>query len=268
MLDDADPFSDLAAAQAAIDAWVAEYNTGRPHQSLGGATPAQRFTTDRPSAHDGPDGDAGALALRTPAELDEPSTTGAVEFDVVVPPPGNLWVAGRQLWLGTQRAGHTVTMWADLTSIHLSVDGVGLKTLPSRFTANDLTKLRRREGARDGGPPPRAPAARAATLTDADVVEVDRAVNAAGVVTLGKQRLCGGQPLAGRRVILRVEARLVHVLADGFLVRTLPSPIAPQPEHGCKAHGSIPPAARTVRPDSGRAQVSRGTIMGRSSRRW
>jgi hypothetical protein len=133
-------------------------------------------------------------------------------------------MAGQQLWLGSQRAGQTITVWADLTSIHLSVDGVGLKTLPSRFTANDLTRLRRRQDARDGGPLPRT-AVQAATLTDADVVEVDRTVNASGVIALGNQRLCVGQQLAGRRVILRVEARLVHVLADGFLVRTLPSPI-------------------------------------------
>jgi Integrase core domain len=157
LLDDADPFPDLTAAQAAIDAWVAEYNTSRPHQSLGGATPAQRFTADRTSAPDGPDGDGPVLLpLRTPAELAEPSPTrGAVQFDVVVPASGKLWIAGRQLWLGTGWAEHTVTVWADLTCIHLSVDRVGLKTLPSRFSANDLTKLRRRPGARDGSPRPR-----------------------------------------------------------------------------------------------------------------
>jgi hypothetical protein len=133
-------------------------------------------------------------------------------------------IPGRQLWLSPQRAGQTITAWADLTFIHLSVDGVGLKTLPSRFSATDLTKLRRRQGARHATPRPRT-AVQAATLTDADMVEVDRTVNACGVVALVNQRLCVGQQLAGRRVTLRVKARLVHVLADGFLVRTLPSPI-------------------------------------------
>ncbi len=37
-------FDSLAAAQAAIDAWVAHYNHDRPHQSLAMATPAARFT--------------------------------------------------------------------------------------------------------------------------------------------------------------------------------------------------------------------------------
>ncbi len=37
-------FDSVAAAQAAIDAWVAHYNHDRPHQSLAMATPAARFT--------------------------------------------------------------------------------------------------------------------------------------------------------------------------------------------------------------------------------
>jgi transposase InsO family protein len=37
-------FSSLKTAQQALDEWVEEYNTARPHQSLDMATPAQRFT--------------------------------------------------------------------------------------------------------------------------------------------------------------------------------------------------------------------------------
>jgi len=37
-------FTSLRAAQAALDEWVEHYNTERPHQSLDGATPAERFT--------------------------------------------------------------------------------------------------------------------------------------------------------------------------------------------------------------------------------
>ena len=45
-LNDAGPFATIEAAQAAVDAWRAEYNHDRPHQSLDMATPASRF---RPS---------------------------------------------------------------------------------------------------------------------------------------------------------------------------------------------------------------------------
>jgi hypothetical protein len=40
----AGPFASLKAAQSALDEWVADYNTRRPHQSLNMDTPAQRFT--------------------------------------------------------------------------------------------------------------------------------------------------------------------------------------------------------------------------------
>jgi hypothetical protein len=36
-------FATLAELQAALDAWVADYNTARPHQSCGGRPPAGRF---------------------------------------------------------------------------------------------------------------------------------------------------------------------------------------------------------------------------------
>lgn len=38
-------FTSLAAAQHEVDAWVHEYNTERPHQSLKMQTPAERFAT-------------------------------------------------------------------------------------------------------------------------------------------------------------------------------------------------------------------------------
>jgi transposase InsO family protein len=37
-------FSSLRVAQKELDAWVSDYNTNRPHQSLGMATPAERFS--------------------------------------------------------------------------------------------------------------------------------------------------------------------------------------------------------------------------------
>jgi transposase InsO family protein len=37
-------FSSLRVAQKELDAWVSDYNTSRPHQSLGMATPAERFS--------------------------------------------------------------------------------------------------------------------------------------------------------------------------------------------------------------------------------
>lgn len=218
LLADHGPFASLEAAQQAVDAWVAGYNADRPHQSIGMAVPAERFTQTAPPA-------AGAVALHLPADLDDPDPADAVEADVLVPPAGNLWLAGRQLWVGPALSGKTVTVWADLGSIHLTCDGALLKTLPSRYTPADLAALRRRPGARPGGPPLRPTAAQPDGLSDTDAVEVDRLVNAAGAVGVGNRQLAVGVALAGRRVTLRVEAAVIHVLADDVVVRTLPSPI-------------------------------------------
>jgi len=55
-------FPSLAVAQRAIDGWIVEYNTDRPHQSLGRCTPAERFATRSPDP--GPALDLSALAQR------------------------------------------------------------------------------------------------------------------------------------------------------------------------------------------------------------
>jgi hypothetical protein len=73
----------------------------------------------------------------------------------VVPPSGNMMIGPQQFWLGTSRAGQTVTLWMDTTTVHLSIGGWRVKTVPSRLTEVDLARLRR-AGARPAGPLPRA----------------------------------------------------------------------------------------------------------------
>jgi transposase InsO family protein len=43
LLDDHGPFESVSRRRVVVDAWREEYNTGRPHQSLGVAAPAERF---------------------------------------------------------------------------------------------------------------------------------------------------------------------------------------------------------------------------------
>jgi transposase InsO family protein len=42
------PFANLRMAQQALDEWVGDYNTSRPHQSLNMTTPAERFLANPP----------------------------------------------------------------------------------------------------------------------------------------------------------------------------------------------------------------------------
>ena len=231
------PFASIEDAQAAVDTWRKQYNTDRPHQSLAMGFPAALFT--RASSD--------VLGVRVPAELARtaesaepvsipdadasPLLSGptvdrvsagaqAVELDRVVPPSGNLWLAGQQIWLGPAMTGRTVRLWAGLDRVHVLLDGYRVKTLPSRLDARDLARLAA-AGASPAGPPPLPPAS-------GDVIEVERTVNASGNVSLGDHMLSAGLPLAGQRVTLRLDGPVAHILTSGILARTIACPLLPE----------------------------------------
>jgi len=261
-----EPFASIEDAQAAVDAWRTEYNADRPHQSLGMAFPAARFAPATGQA----------FGLRVPASLApaEPVTGAAgageplvaaagnsqqascaVELDRVVPPSGNLWVAGQQIWLGPAMTGRIVRIWADTQRVCVLAGGHRIKTLPSRLDATDLARLRAR-GAVPAGAPPLPP-------PSGGVIEIDRTVNASGNISVGNHVISAGSPLAGQRVTVRLDGPVAHILADGTAVRTIACPV-PQPARqrlrGARAGTAGPPqlpAPLTVR----RRVSSRGAIM-------
>jgi transposase InsO family protein len=253
-------FPDLPAAQQAVDAFVAEYNHHRPHQALDDQVPASRFAPipaeqrhllglDVPAELvDSPPAPPEANAVGTPPPMLDPDpgqvaeaedTHGfltaaehwlggeAIEVDRVVPASGNLAVGGQQFWIGTVHAGHQVRLWMDTTTVHLtlvdSVGGAHLKTIPSRQTTVTLARLRA-DGARPAGPPP-VPAVAARATGPSAAIEIDRVVNANGLVGIAGRYVSVGQPLAGRRITLRIDGNLAHVIDGGVLVRTIPAPV-------------------------------------------
>jgi hypothetical protein len=252
LLDDAGVFDSLDAAQAAVDAFRHEYNTDRPHQSLDMAFPAEKF---RPNTV--PDDGADPVELRLPKQIadavadidgqpvqppppsDPPPSRraaatpasvayepgGAVEFERVVPPSGNLQVAGKQFWLGPARAGLTLTLWADTDVIHLLIAGTRLKSLRSHLSVNDLAALLR-GGGRPAGPSPLPVAAHGGPV---DAVEVDRTVAAGGQVSLGQHVVLAAEILAGRRVSIRVDEHTLSFFDPDTreLLRTRPNPLSP-----------------------------------------
>jgi transposase InsO family protein len=242
LLDDAVPFADLAAAQAAVDGWVHQYNTARPHQGIGMTVPAERFSTARTQAeHDllplrlpavitlapvpplpaDPPGPATASASeQPPASSPRPYDGGPVEFERVVPASGNMQVAGRQFWLGPHRAGMVVTFWAGTDVIHLSIGGARVKTVRSHLSAAGLTALAA-TGARPAGPPPLPPAEPGAA------VEVDRIVSKDGAVHLANRYVLAAEILGGRLVSIRIEQNTLMFFDPQTreLLRTRPSPL-------------------------------------------
>ncbi len=148
LLDGRELFESLAAAQAALDVFVADYNGERPHQALDlkqPVSPQQRFTptpqTERalvelwvpptlaPVVTPGPAQDSAADALK-PGEYHG----GPIEFDKVVPASGNMWVAHKQFWLGPRRAGLVARFWADCDLIHVSIGAARVKTIRSHLS--------------------------------------------------------------------------------------------------------------------------------------
>jgi hypothetical protein len=207
-------------------------------------------------------GTASAAAAPEPV-----SWLDAVEVDRVVPPSGNMTVGPQQFWLGTARAGQQVTLWIDATTVHLSIGGWRIKTVPSRLSEVDLARLRHCDG-RPAGPPPAGPSPGA--LAASRCVEVDRLVNGIGGVTLLNRLILVGFPLAGQRARIRLDGQLMHVITqDGVLWRTLPCPIPPHQRHrlqGVRLAGPAPlpqPAATVQRRVSSRGgiQVARQRIQ-------
>jgi transposase InsO family protein len=126
-------FTDLAAAQAELDAWVDDYNTNRPHQGIGMEIPAQRFQR-------------GDLAPVTPLRATTDARPAASRRD-------GTWVARRasavgvvcvhwqQVCLGVAAAGHNIDVWVT-SDVMQFFDGDRLLRTEKRATTGEIRKKR------------------------------------------------------------------------------------------------------------------------------
>ncbi|MCM3297256.1 IS481 family transposase [Streptomyces pseudogriseolus] len=280
LLNDCGAFVSIEDAQAALDVWVDEYNSMRPHQALDMQSPADRFTPV-------PDEERDMLGLRVPEMLAvvppqrtppaEPEPVveapvspglpelapvpveagGPVEFERVVPASGNLQVAGKQFWLGPARAGLTVTFWADTSVIHLLIAGTRIKTVRSHLSVADLGRLAAR-GGRAAGPSP-LPAG------DGVAFEVDRVVNNSGLVGLGGHQVLAAEILGGRQVGIRIDDETLSFFdpSSRELLRVRTNPLTSEEVRrlrGLRPTG--PPPRPRVEPVRVQRRVSAvGTVM-------
>jgi transposase InsO family protein len=280
LLDDCGAFVSIEDAQAALDRWVDEYNSMRPHQALDMQSPADRFTPV-------PDEERDMLGLRVPGMLAvvppqrtppaEPEPVveapvspglpelapvpveagGPVEFERVVPASGNLQVAGKQFWLGSARAGLTVTFWADPSVIHLLIAGTRIKTVRSHLSVADLGRLAAR-GGRAAGPSP-------LPTGDGVAFEVDRVVNNSGLVGLGGHQVLAAEILGGRQVGIRIDDETLSFFdpSSRELLRVRTNPLTSEEVRrlrGLRPAG--PPPRPRVEPVRVQRRVSAtGTVM-------
>jgi transposase InsO family protein len=111
-------FADIDQAQAAFDVWVLDYNTARPHQGIGMATPSERFA-------------ARSDAVDQPATVPAPGPT-PTEVTRHVTVSGNISVTGQTFNVGRRYAGRTVTIDVGRSVLRVFFDGALIKSLPRR----------------------------------------------------------------------------------------------------------------------------------------
>lgn len=138
-------------------------------------------------------------------------------------------VGPQQFWLGISRVGQQVRFWIDTTTVHLSIGGWRIKTVPSRLSAVDLARLRH-NGARPAGPSPAGNAP--GVLAASRCVEVQRLVNSAGIITLGNHVVQSAPRWPGSEPASAWTARSCMSLPGRHLVAhpALPHPARPAPQ--------------------------------------
>jgi transposase InsO family protein len=121
-------FSSIEVAQRELDAWIDDYNTNRPHQSLKMATPAERFYAPRENAP--------GLKLDLTA-LDDRSGDDWVSRTISV--NGIISVSNQVFSCGKHRSGHLVDVHVLDTLLQVWDGNELIKTVP-RTTKGEVRK--------------------------------------------------------------------------------------------------------------------------------
>ena len=125
-------FDSLPHAQQVLDAWVADYNTRRPHQAIAMLVPAQRFQPPT----------AVATPMPAPAvQPRQPVTVGPTEITRRVSASGLIGVCYQQVSAGRHLAGQVVTVQLHPTVLQVFFAGQLIRTVPRRST-QEVIQLR------------------------------------------------------------------------------------------------------------------------------
>ncbi len=206
-------FADIEAAQQAIDAWVAHYNTERDHQSIGNRPPSERF----------------ALGAREPLEAPNPPTT---EAPAVTPrlirrvrSNGSISLLNFRYHVGRYLAGQNVDVVSKGGLIEVFYGGELVATHARRHH-QDLEYAVRRQALA-------APATRPSTAS-----VVIRKVDNNGAVRFAGTTYWVGQPYRRRQVEVALLKDTVQIWGDGTLLQTHPIRHDRRKEHGAFANPS------------------------------
>jgi transposase InsO family protein len=199
-------FATIPELQAALDAWVAEYNTARPHQSCGGRPPIERFRLA-----------ASTLAADTTAAA-EPAPARPVSPQPGTRPAGvSRWVsaAGKisldrfTYFVGASFAGEPVEVVVTNGLVDILHAGVVVATHAQRFRADQA------------GRKPRARIARQARDATTGLT-VTRLANADGTITFAGTEYRAGRSWARTFLDITIVAGSVQISKDGKVIRVHP----------------------------------------------
>ena len=217
-------FASIEAAQAAIDTWVGTYNTERPHQSIGGVPPAQRFALARPT-----DAAPYAAPYAEPGPEPKPHKPAAppeigkgLGITRWVDQSGRIGLAGFKYHIGKWRADEMVEILAHDGVLSIAHRGVLVATHAQRFRAGSSATIR-------PGPSVRKPRQATSGMT------VRRTADAGGYVSFAGVGYRAGRAYADKSVEVSIVGGSVQLAVAGRIVRIHPARHDPAKEHGAFA---------------------------------
>ena len=196
-------YATLAELQAALDAWVQEYNTARPHQSCGGRPPAERFQLagrNRAAAGPGP----------VPAPATPPAgTQRPAGVSRWVNAHGKISLGGFSYAAGASYAGEPVEAVVAGGLVDIVHAGVVIATHAQRFRPDQADRA------------PRARITRRARDATAGLT-VTRLANVNGVVSFAGTDYQAGRRWARQSIDVSIVAGSVQLSRDGKVIRVHP----------------------------------------------
>jgi transposase InsO family protein len=197
-------FATIAELQEALDAWVGEYNTARPHQSCGGRPPIERFrlanrslTADTTTAAEPPP---------PPAQVAGKRPAGVSRW---VNAAGKISLAGFSYNVGATYAGEPVEVVVAGGLVDILHAGVVVATHAQRFRGDQA------------GRKPRAQVARRARDATKGLT-VTRLADGAGTVCFAGTNYAAGRRWAHTPIDVTIVAGSVQLSKDGKVIRIHP----------------------------------------------
>jgi hypothetical protein len=199
-------FATIGELQAALDAWVVEYNTARPHESCGRRPPAERFRLAAASLA----ADTTAAAEPAPAQAASPaSAQRPAGVSRWVNANGKISLAGFSYHVGATYAGEPVEAVAAGGLVDILHAGVVVATHAQRFREDQADRKPRARIARQ---------ARDATKG----LTVTRLADADGTVTFAGTTYRAGRAWARAFLDVTIVAGSVQLSRDGKVIRIHP----------------------------------------------